>query len=171
MDVSSRIVHATAAAPDVWVLPLVGDRKPFPIVQSQFIDTSAAFSPDGKWIAYTSNEGGESNVYVQAFPSADAKYQVSRDGGSHPVWRADGKELFYLLGVEATLMAVPIDTSARFEAGMPQALFPSGAARLGASPAYAVTKDGKRFLVNARRRQSSEAPLTVVVNWTATIQK
>ena len=164
--------HATQAAPDVWALPLAGDRKPFPIVQSNFIDTSAAFSPNGKWIAYTSNEGGESNVYVQQFPRADAKYQVSRDGGSHPVWRADGKELFYLLGVEATLMAVPIDTSGQFVAGMPQALFPSGAARLGASPAYAVTKDGKRFLVNARRReQSSEAALTVVVNWTATIQK
>ena len=84
------------------------------------------FSPDGRWIAYTSDEGGQPNVYVQPFPGAGGKYQVSRDGGSYPVWRADGKELFYL-GADATLMAVPIDATREFEAGVPQALFPTGA--------------------------------------------
>ena len=128
------------------------------------------FSPDGRWIAYTSNEGGQPNVYVQPFPGGGGKYQVSRDGGSHPVWRADGKELFYL-GADGTMMAVPIDATGQFDAGVPQALFPTGARAIQHQPVYAVTKDGKRFLVNARPQQSSVAPLTVVVNWTAAIQK
>ena len=115
-----RIVRPTS---DVWVLPLFGDRKPFPLVQTAFLETSAVFSPDGRWIAYTTNEGGQPNVYVQPFPGPAAKYQVSRDGGSHPVWRADGKELFYL-GADGTLMAVPIDATGQFDAGVPQALFP-----------------------------------------------
>ena len=127
------------------------------------------FSPDGRWIAYTSDEAGQANVYVQSFPGPGGKYQVSKDGGLQPVWRADGKELFYL-GVDGTLMAVPIDATGQFDAGVPQALFPTDALTI-ASQAYAVTKDGKRFLVGARPRQSSVAPLTVLVNWMAAIQK
>ena len=150
---------------DVWVLPLFGDRKPFPLAQTEFLETSGVFSPDGRWIAYTTNESGQPNVYVQPFLRAGGKYQVSRDGGSHPVWRADGKELFYL-GADATMMAVPIDATGQFEAGVPQALFHCQAHRYStAGQVYAVTKDGKRFLVNARPQQSTVAPLTVVVNW------
>ena len=103
-----RFVAYTRGGGDVWVLPLFGDRKPFPLAQTAFNETGGVFSPDGRWIAYTSDEGGQPNVYVQPFPGAGGKYQVSRDAGSHPVWRADGKELFYL-GADATLMAVPID--------------------------------------------------------------
>ena len=114
---------------DVWVLPLFGDRKPFPLAQTAFTENSAVFSPDGRWIAYTSNEAGQPNVYVQPFPGAGGKYRISRDGGSHPVWRADGKELFYL-GADGTMMAVPIDATGQFDAGVPQALFPTGAAPL-----------------------------------------
>jgi dipeptidyl aminopeptidase/acylaminoacyl peptidase len=159
-----------SATSDVWVLPLFGDRKPFPVVQTGFTEASAVFSPDGRWIAYTSNEGGQSNVYVQPFPGAGGKYQVSRDGGNRPVWRADGKELFYL-AADRTLMAIPIDTTSEFEAGVPTALFRADVSTFNNSQVYAVTKDGKRFLVNARPQQSSVAPLTVVVNWTASIQK
>ncbi len=108
---------------DVWILPLFGDRKPFPLAQTEFVETSGVFSPDGRWIAYTTNEGGQPNVYVQPFLRAGGKHQVSRDGGSHPVWRADGKELFYL-GADGTMMAVPIDATGQFDAGVPQALFP-----------------------------------------------
>ena len=86
------------------------------------------------------------------------------------MWRADGKELFYL-GLDATLMAVPIDTTGRFDAGTPQALFPTAAPRFNTGRVYAVTKDGQRFLVNARPQQASGTPLTVVVNWMAAIQK
>ena len=154
---------------DAWVLPLFGDRKPFPLAQTEFDETSGVFSPDGQWVAYTSNEAGQPNVYVQPFLRAGGKYQVSRDGGFQPVWRADGKELFYL-GADGTMMAVPIDASGQFDAGVSQALIPTYALTI-ISPTYAVTKDGKRFLLNARPQQSSVAPLTVVVNWPATIQK
>jgi eukaryotic-like serine/threonine-protein kinase len=154
---------------DVWVLPLFGDRKPFPLAQTEFVETSGVFSPDGRWIAYTSNEAGLSNVYVQPFLRGGGKYQVSRDGGYAPVWRADGKELSYL-GADGTMMAAPIDATGQFDAGVPQALFPTDALTSTSFP-YAVTRDGKRFLVNARPRQSSVAPLTVLVNWTAAIQK
>jgi Tol biopolymer transport system component len=162
--------RTSSTTSDVWVLPLFGDRKAFPLLKTEFVETSGVFSPDGRWIAYTTNEAGQPNVYVQPFPGAGGKYQVSRDGGSHPVWRADGKELFYL-GPDATLMAVPIDTTNLFDIGAPQALFPTGAPRFNTSRVYAVTKDGKRFLVNSRPQQASGTPLTVVLNWTAAIQR
>jgi len=156
---------------DLWVLPLFGDRRPFPLVRTSFEETLAVFAPDGRWIAFTTNEAGQRNVYVQAFPGTNGKTQVSRDGGSQPVWRADGKELFYL-GVDGTLMAVPFDANRQSPPGVPQALFRTAAPIFGSSHGqYAVTKDGQRFLVNATPQQSSEAPLTVVLNWTATIRK
>ena len=161
---------------DVWVLPLFGDRKPFPLVQTRFTETAAVFSPDVRWIAYTTNESGQFNVVVQSFPGTGGKYQVSTNGGGQPVWRADGKELFYV-GADGAMMAVPIDATGQYT-GVPQALF-STSTRVGfASPTqtgpnqkFAVTKDGKRFLVSATPQQSRATPLTVVLNWTATIQK
>ncbi len=166
-----RFIAYTTRGSNIWVLPLFGDRKPFPLVETPFTETSAMFSPDGRWIAYTSDEGGQPDVYVQAFPGPGGKFQVSRDGGSHPVWRGDGKELFYL-GADRTMMAVPIAATRSFDAGAPQVLFPTNASTLTPNQAYAVTRDGQRFLVNARPPQSSSvSPLTVVVNWTAAIQK
>jgi eukaryotic-like serine/threonine-protein kinase len=157
---------------DIWVLPLFGDRKPFPLVQTAFSESSAVFSPDGRWIAYTSSESGQPNVYVQPFPGGGRKYPVSRDGGGQPVWRADGKELFFI-GPDGSMMAAPVDVSGQFDIGQPQALFtavPVSGLTMNYLQ-YAVTNDGKRFLVNARPLQANEAPMTVVVNWTATIQK
>ena len=98
-------------------------------------------------------------------------FQVSRDGGTHPLWRADGKELFYI-GADGTMTAVSMDGARSLEAGRPQALFPTSISILTPNQAYAVTKDGQRFLVNATPRKSSDAaPLTVVLNWTAAIPK
>ena len=120
----------------------------------------SVFSPDGRWIAYTTNEAGQPNVYVQPFPGPGAKYQVSRDGGSQPVWRADGKELFYL-GADGTLMAVPIDATDRLRHRStalpsvgPDALVPTFVPSLNTSRTYAVTRDGQRFLAIARPRQA-----------------
>lgn len=158
---------------DVWVLPLFGDRKPFPLVQTELFEAQAVFSPDGRWVAYAAADPRGANVYVQSFPEAGAKVQVSRDGGSHPGWRADGKELFYLAD-DGTMMAVPIAASAQFNAGSPQTLFPTGLPVFNIPPSvtvYAVTKDGKRFLVNAIPQQAGATPLTVLVNWTSAIQK
>ena len=153
---------------DIWILPLFGDRKPFPMAQTPFADTSPVFSPDVRWIAYTTNEGGQNNVVVQPFPGTGGKYQVSTSGGGQPVWRADGKELFYL-AADGTMMAVPIDATGQFNAGVPQALFPTRA-RAGLNQKFAVTKDGTRFLISATP-QSRVTPITVLTNWTAAIQK
>jgi len=105
---------------DVWVLRMFGDRQRFQLAHTQFAETSAVFSPDGRWIACS--EGGTPNVFVQPFPGDGGKYQVSRNGGSHPTWRRDTQELFYL-SADGTLMAVPIEAGSHFNGGMPQALF------------------------------------------------
>jgi Tol biopolymer transport system component len=162
-------VTDSSGSSDVWVLPLFGDRKPFPLAQTPARETSAVFSPDVQWIAYATDEGGQSNVVVQPFPGTGGKHQVSREGGGQPVWRADGKELFYL-GADGTMMAVAIDTTGQFTAGVPQALFPTNV-QVGANQRFAVTKDGKRLLISSTTQQSRVAPLTVVLNWTAGIQK
>jgi Tol biopolymer transport system component len=158
---------------DIWALPLFGDRKPFPIVQTEFSETSATFSPDGRWVAYSSSLGGESNVFAQPFPAAGERYQVSRDGGTEPRWRGDGKELFYMTP-DGTMMAVTVETSVRFEFGSPRVLFPTGAdtqLQFTLGRRYAVTKDGKRFLVIRGSAESRLAPVTVITNWPATIRK
>jgi len=166
----ARFIAYTTRGSNVWILPLFGDRKPFAFVDSPFAETSAVFSPDGRSIAYTSNEGGQTDVYVQSFPGPGAKSQVSRNGGSHPVWRADGRELFYL-ATDGTMMVVPVGAGHSFNAGPPEVLFQTHVWRLTPNQVYAVTKDGQRFLVNASKQQpSGTAPLTVVLNWTAAIR-
>jgi Tol biopolymer transport system component len=156
---------------DVWILPLSGDRKPFPLVQTRFTETAAVFSPDVRWIAYTTNESGQFNVVVQPFPGTGGKNQVSTNGGSQPVWRADGKELFYV-GADGTIMAVPIDATGQVT-GVAQALFRTSTrvGPVGTNQTFAVTKDGQRFLVGTTPQQPRAASITVVVNWTAGIQK
>ena len=161
--------RSSATTADIWVLPLFGDRKPFPVAQTAFNETFAVFSPDGRWIAYVTNEAGQGNVYVQSFPVANGKYQVSRDGGARPIWRETARSCF-IIGPDGALMAVSIDASRGFEAGVPQRLFTTNALN-NQNLVYAVTKDGMRFLVNSRPEQASVAPITVVVNWMATIQK
>jgi Tol biopolymer transport system component len=155
---------------DLWALPLAGDRKPFPLVQTSFNEDHGAFAPDARWIAYSSNESGRDEVYVQPFPTTGAKHQISTNGGTQPLWRGDGRELFFL-GVDGTMMAASIDAASGFEAGIPQALFPSGVAFSGNRHQYAVTHDGQRFLVNVPQERSVPTPLTVVVNWQSAIQQ
>jgi Tol biopolymer transport system component/DNA-binding winged helix-turn-helix (wHTH) protein len=166
-----RFLAYVTKGSNVWVLPLFGDRKPFAFANSPFTETSGVFSPDGRWIAYTSNEGGQTDVYVQAFPGPGVKSQVSRDGGSHPVWRGDGRELFYL-GRDGTLMVVSIGAGASFESGPPHALFRTNVWRRTFNQVYAATRDGQRFLVNAMPPGASgSAPITVVLNWTAAFHR
>jgi eukaryotic-like serine/threonine-protein kinase len=157
---------------DVWVLPLFGDRKPFPVAQTAFLESSAVFSRDGRWIAYMSSEAGPQNIYVQPFPAGGEKWPVSRDGGIQPVWGPDGKELFFL-APDGMMMATPIKATDRFDVGIPRPLFPAILTNSLTSTAdqYAVTKDAKRFLVHSRPPQSTATPITVVINWPATIQK
>ena len=156
---------------DVWILPLFGERHPFPVAQTTFTETSGMFSPDGRWIVYTSDEGGQRDVYAQPFPVTGARYPVSKDGGSHPVWRADSRELFFIRGADAMLMAVPIPASPQWDPGPPRPLFVTAVRRASPGQQYAVTKDGNRFLMNSRIQDAVVEPLTVVINWTATLQK
>jgi Tol biopolymer transport system component len=159
---------------DIWALPLSGDRTPFPVAESRFSEGLGVFSPDGRWIAFTTDETGQTEVYVQPFLREGGKYRISPNGGRTPRWRADGKELFYV-EADGTMMAVAIDGRGQLEAGVPQTLFDAAVGGVGGTnmdQSYVVTKDGQRFLVNRRSLSStSAAPLTVVVNWPATLQK
>ncbi|MBA3716207.1 MAG: PD40 domain-containing protein, partial [Pyrinomonadaceae bacterium] len=156
---------------DIWVLPLEGDRQPFPLLQTEFNESQARFSPNGKWIAYTSDESGTTQVYVQSFPAAGSKWPVSTGGGNQPRWRRDGRELFYL--ADGKLMAVEVKTEGTFEAGVPKPLFvihgPIEVTPFAIS--YAVTADGQRFLVRSVVEQASTTPITVVVNWAAEVKR
>jgi Tol biopolymer transport system component len=161
---------------DIWMLPMAGDRKPFPFVQGPASDFAAAFSPDGRWVAYVSDESGAPQVYVRPFPPSAGVFQISKSGGTQPQWRGDGKELYFVIsGGANTMMAATIDTSREFQAGLPQVLFEGGfIANPGGRHQYAVTKDGRRFLVLVPQTSDSMAgpqPLTVVTNWLAAVQK
>ena len=151
---------------DIWVLPLTGERKPFPVVQTEFSESQGVLSPDGRWIAYTTDETGQPNVHIQPFLRAGGKQRISPNGGRNPHWRGDGKELFYL-DAAGMMTAVPIDLTAGSAAGLPTILFP--AAVVSTNNMYAVTKDGQRFLVN--RNAAVATPLTVIVNWPSMLQK
>ena len=107
---------------DIWVLPMSGEREPRMFLQTEFDEREARFSPDGRWMAYSSNETGRYEVYVQSFPASDFKRRISIDGGLVARWRGDGQELFYV-AADGKLMSVPVSTGASFEAGEPKALF------------------------------------------------
>jgi Tol biopolymer transport system component len=154
---------------DVWVLPLEGDRKPFPYVQTPLWETEAQFSPDGRWIAYRTNETGRSEVYVQTFPASGGRWQVSTNGGHHPQWRSDGKELFYC-STDGKLIAVDVKRGDAFEAGLPKTLFNLAEAKVYYAD-YAVTADGQRFLFVRKLQEGSPAPFSVVVNWAAGLKR
>src|SRR5512143_2963052 len=156
---------------DLWLLPLFGDRKPFPFLQTPFNETQGRFSPDGRWIAYVSNESGRYEVYVTPFPGPGGKWQISSGGGSShfmwPRWRRDGKEITYL-SPDGVLMAAAVNAhGVKFESGKARPLFTPRAA--GRWP-YDVAPDG-RFLVNTAVGRPAWAPLTVVVNWRAAPRK
>jgi eukaryotic-like serine/threonine-protein kinase len=151
---------------DIWVLPLLGDRKPFPYLQTEFAEFFARLSPDGKWLAYTSNESGHEDVYVVGFPGHTGKWQISTTGGSRPVWSRDNREL-YFLDADRKIAAVEIKSGATFQAGAPKSLFEVRFPRGNTN--FAVTKDG-RFLIPALV-QESDIPVTVVFNWTGLLSK
>jgi Tol biopolymer transport system component len=154
----------------IWILPLFGDKKPFPLVQSQFNQLNPSFSPDDKWLAYSSNESGRSEVFVVSFPGGSSKWQISSTGGTAPRWRADGKELFYL-SVENKLMAVGIqEKGGSLEIGNTQTLFQLSASS-GTGVPYDFTSDGKKFVLAVPFAPSSAQPVTLVTNWPTLLKK
>ncbi len=151
---------------DLWVLPLSGDQEPISFLNSEFREDHGQLSPDGRWMAYTSNESGRTEVYVRAFPDADRKSQVSTNGGKRPKWRSDGKELFYL-AVDNKLLVVDVDTQPTFEAGVPRPLFQAKLSNVPLRNHFAVSADGQRFLMLTLSDQGAASRITVVTNWTA----
>jgi Tol biopolymer transport system component len=150
------------------MLSISGDRKTYPFIQSTFSAREASFSPDGKWVAYCSNESGEYRVYVVPFPGPGGKWQVSSGDGRGPLWRRDGKEIFYL-SADNKLMVVKVEASGgSFAAGEARALFDSHS--YGVFGRYDVSADGQRFVVAYEGSQSSNT-LTSVVNWPAELKR
>ena len=172
--VYSVLSAETKGVSDLWVLPLDGARKPYPFLQSAFHKTQAQISPNGRWIAYTSYESGKDEVYVESFPQAGRKQQISVDGGVQPRWRRDGAELFYL-ATDQSLMAVPVKTDGPFAPGRAVRLFrtkilPQGSQSVVFYTAYDVSHDGQRFVVNVPPEDPGP-PITVVLNWPAAVKK
>jgi Tol biopolymer transport system component len=156
---------------DLMALPLSGERRPTPDLMGNVSRRNGQFSPDGRYVAYVSNESGRDEVYVQNFPTPTAKWHVSLGGGTYPRWRRDGKELFYLSG--GRLMAVTMKGGGAFEAGVPKALLDIG--ELGQQGVtrnpYDMTADGRRLLVNRTAGESLATPITVMLNWTHGLSK
>ena len=157
---------------EVWALPMSGDRKAFPFLQGPYNQSQGQLSPDGKWLAYTSDESGRPEVYVQTFPEHGGKWQISTSGGLDPHWRGDGKELYYLSS-DQRMMTVSIAAGPSFEADVPRPLFPVQVLFPGTGPRthYAVTEDGQRFLVAAPQGSETLSGTQVVLNWNADVGK
>jgi Tol biopolymer transport system component len=164
---------------DLWMLPLFGDRKAYPLMQTPFNETWAEISPNGKWIAYDSDETGRYEVYIRPFPSGDGKWQVSTNGGWYPRWQKDGKELFYLdAAANGKILSVRVNISGQapeFSSAAP--LFDSGYINInhGVHHKYAVSPDGKHFIIPRAEAtltgDTRQLPITVVLNWDSEFKK
>jgi Tol biopolymer transport system component len=163
---------------DVWALPLeggtagapgAGDRKPFPVLQTAFRELEAVFSPDGRWIAYNSDESGRSEIYVTPFPGPGRKWQVSPGGGLLPRWSRTGREIFFVGPGERINVAEVTTQGDTFEVGRTQPLFDVRSQRPG--NVFEVTPDGQRFLVNTASDQLNAGSVTLVLNWTAALRR
>jgi len=149
----------------LMMVPAAGG-TPVPLLTGKDDETNGQFSPDGKWLAYASDESGNWEIYVTSFPSTAGKWQVSRGGGTEPRWRGDGKEIFYI-APSGMLMAVPVNGESIFATGTPAPLFQiQGRAPISSTDVftYDVAKDGKRFLVNRYVKPEHVPPLTILLN-------
>src|SRR5262249_47035828 len=156
---------------NMWVLPLFGDRRPRPYQHTSFSAWGGRFSPDGHWVAHATDEHSGEDVYAQAFPATGVSYRVSTEGGWQPAWRRDGRELFYLAH-DGTLMAAAIRGRGDLvEGGRPTPLFRATLRSTLLRNHYDVAPNGDRFLFNTPVQDEATAPITVVLNWTATLRK
>ncbi len=156
---------------DLGVLPMDGDRTPVPFLETPFIERAGAFSPDGRWLAYVSDESGLDEVYVRPYPGPGQEYVISTSGGKEPVWSRDGRELFFRNADQVLVVAT--DTTEVFRATAPERLFDGAyqlddsAGGIGGVPNYDIAPDGQRFLmVKWDEPSGQDAPeITVVLNW------
>ena len=149
---------------DLWILP--GDRKPEPFLRTEFNELDSMFSPNGRWIAYASDESGQYEVYIRSFPSSQGKRQVSTEGGEYPVWNPKGKEIFYRDGDK--MMVVDVRTEGELVLGKPRPLFEVPSLRLN----YDVTLDGQRFvMIEHLQSRPVSNQLVLVQNWAEELKR
>ena len=164
-----RFLLYTVADPrtkhDIWVLSMEGDHRRTRLLGTEFNESEAQFSPDSRWIAYTSDASGRDEVYVRGFPEAKEDFVVSKSGGSSPRWRDDGRELYYVSS-DHKVMALEVAAGGLFQAGTPKPLFQAA----GILPEWYVQADGRRFLFAVPVEQA-QVPIRVVLNWTAALRK
>ncbi len=150
---------------DLSVLSIADDARATTLLDTKAGESEGRLSPDGRWLAYTATAGAGTEVYVQPFPGLEGRYLVSKDGGSEPLWRGDGRELFYV-DSENNLVAVAVETEQAFRVVGSRTLFQPPRI-FGFRNRYVVTRDGQRFLILVLADDPSDDPITVVVNWTA----
>jgi Tol biopolymer transport system component len=163
----------SATGSDIWALPMSGDLTPRPFLRTSANEQSAQFSPDGRWVVFTSDESGRDEVYVVPFPGPGGRVPISTDGGTSPRWRRDGSEIFYL-SPRLTLMAAAVNgQNPEFEVGRVGRLFEAGFRTesyqgYGTGLVYDVARDG-RFLINVvtGTEESVQSPITIITNWTS----
>jgi Tol biopolymer transport system component len=161
---------ANQAKAAIWLLPLKNPTDSKPLLQSaEYNQVQAHFSPDGHFIVYTSDESGRPEIYVQRFPLSSDKWQISSGGGSQPLWRGDGKEIFFCTE-DQKIMSADIKAGTTFESSIPRELFLSRV-KIGYAYGYAVAPDGQRFLINTAVEAGEVTPMTVVLNWAAKLSE
>jgi Tol biopolymer transport system component len=158
--------RAQSTGNDLWILPMSPRGQPSPFLRTPYSESQGMISPDERWIAYTSDESGGSQIYVQPFPSGGEKVRVSANGGFNPSWRRDGKELFFM-SPAGEMMSAPVRLIGRFETGVPQALFriPGPPVISIIYPTFVPSADGQRFLIVVAPEPTRPLPITAVVNW------
>ena len=157
-------VTGDQANSDLWSLQMTGDKAPVLVAGTQFQEQDGRFSPNGRWVAYTSTESGRNEVYVQEFPSAANRIPISTTGGSSPAWRGDDKELFFTSRGDMMAVDIGVSNDGSLKAGLPHRLF----SIVGLASRPEATPDGQRFLMLVNRDQAAPdvvVPITVVVNW------
>lgn len=157
---------------NIKALPFDGRGKPILVAGTKFEEVHGRFSPDGKWIAYASDESGQWEVYVQPFPPDGRKWVISKNGGAQPQWSRDGRELFYL-SLDRRLQAVRVSLDSEFRVSTPTVLFDTGITSslvVGVRNFYVPAADGQRFLFTLPVKQKAPE-LTVVLNWLASVTK
>jgi DNA-binding winged helix-turn-helix (wHTH) protein/Tol biopolymer transport system component len=155
---------------DVGVVTLTGDRKPVTLLRSAFNESQAQLSPDGRWLAYTSDESGRFEVYLQTFPPSGPKWLVSAEGGCQPRWRADGRELFYLHSQQ--MMSVSIEAFSPLKLGTPTLLFNAQVGRASVVTwDYVAAADGRRFLLKDLVFEEGGSPIEVTLNWQTLLRR
>jgi len=164
-----QVTTATQGKADIWLLDRQ-TQEAMPFVTTPFSEGEMQFSPDGKWVAYVSDESGRKEVYVLQFPESPGKWIVSRGGGEQPAWSADGHQIYYLAGGK-TMMQVEVTLGDAFDSGPPQPLFDAPVRGDLPFRQYCVSRDGSRFLLNRRVAEDTTRPIAFVQHWAAGLER